>query len=306
MTGTVLILGANGRFGRNAAEAFWNAGWRVSLFDRSKDDLTTAAQGQDVIVSAWNPLYPDWGAQVPKLTEQVIAAAESSGATVIIPGNVYVYGPDAPDRFAADTPHAARNPLGQVRIKMEESFRASGVQTIILRAGDFLDTEASGNWFDKIMAPSLKKGVFTYPGAPDLPHGWAFLPDLARATVALAEQREFLPRFSDIPFAGYTLSGQDMAQLCAEALGKPVRLKKMSWLPIQIARPFWPLAKHLVEMSYLWNKPHHLDGQVFDELVPDFPVTPPSEAIAQALRPFNPTAGPSRQGDAARPLAPAA
>ncbi|SNT34623.1 hypothetical protein [Antarctobacter heliothermus] len=61
MVGTVLILGGNGRFGRNAAEAFWNAGWRIRLFDRAEDDLAQAAQGADVIVNGWNPAYPDPG-----------------------------------------------------------------------------------------------------------------------------------------------------------------------------------------------------------------------------------------------------
>ncbi|MCP4818375.1 MAG: epimerase, partial [Shimia sp.] len=45
MTKTVLILGANGRFGRNAAIAFENAGWTVRRFDRSKDTLRQAVHG---------------------------------------------------------------------------------------------------------------------------------------------------------------------------------------------------------------------------------------------------------------------
>ncbi len=34
MTGTVLILGATGRFGRNTGDAFRAAGWTVRAFDR--------------------------------------------------------------------------------------------------------------------------------------------------------------------------------------------------------------------------------------------------------------------------------
>ncbi|MBT8477000.1 MAG: epimerase, partial [Alphaproteobacteria bacterium] len=68
MSGTVLILGANGRFGSHAAEAFWNAGWRVRIVDRAVDDLMVSAQGVDLIVNAWNPPYPHWQAQVPGIT----------------------------------------------------------------------------------------------------------------------------------------------------------------------------------------------------------------------------------------------
>ena len=75
MTGKTLILGAKGRFGRHAAEAFWNAGWQVRLFDRASGNLMAAAQGMDVIVNGWNPAYPDWAEQLPRLSAQVIDAA---------------------------------------------------------------------------------------------------------------------------------------------------------------------------------------------------------------------------------------
>lgn len=285
MTQTVLILGATGRFGRNAAEAFWNAGWRVRLFDRKTDDLLTASKGVDVIVNGWNPPYTDWATQLPDLTQQVIAATKASGATVILPGNVYVYGKDAPARFGADTPHTARDHLGKLRVDMEASYRASGLRCIIMRAGDYIDTEASGNWFDQMIAPPLKRGVLRYPGDLDTPHAWAFLPDLAEATVAVAEQRDKLPVFADIAFPGYTLTGHEMAALCAQALERPVRAARMSWLPLQLTRPFWGMAKHLMSMRYLWSKPHHLDGTEFAALVPGFVPTDPVRAMRLATYP---------------------
>ncbi len=283
MTQTALILGGSGRFGRNASRAFQDAGWTVRQFRRKSDDLMRAAQGADVIVNAWNPPYDKWQAQVPGLHRQVIAAARASGATVIVPGNVYVFGRDAPERFARDTPHRAANTLGKIRIEMEAAYRESGVQTIILRAGDFLDTEASGNWFDRMMANKAAKGVFTYPGRTDVAHAWAFLPDVARAAVQLAGLRDRLGVFEDIPFPGYTLTGQDMARAVGAALGRDVDLKRMNWLPLQLVAPVWKMGRHLLEMRYLWNKPHHLDGARFAELLPEFRVTPLHEALGRAL-----------------------
>lgn len=294
---TVLILGANGRFGRHAAEAFWNAGWRVHLFDRSQDDLALAAAGADVIVNAWNPPYSDWAEQLPSLTNKVIAAAKTNGATVLVPGNVYVFGQGVSKGLDSKTPHCATNPLGLLRCEMEESYKESGVQTIILRAGDFLDTEASGNWFDKVIAPPLKKGVLTYPGRLDVPHAWAYLPDLARAAVALCDRRSDLPAFSDIPFPGYCLTGQDLAELCELVVKTNVNARTMNWLPLQIARPFLPLAKHLVEMRYLWDMPHFLDGEEFHEALPRFVPTAPEAAIRNAISPFIPAPHPPKQDD---------
>ena len=283
MTQTVLVLGQSGRFGRHATQAFSQAGWTVRGFDRKRDNLMQAAHGVDVIVNAWNPPYPQWADQVPKLHAQVRRAAKAVDATVIIPGNVYVFGPDVPHPWSEASPHRASNALGRIRIQMEEAYAAEGVKTIILRAGDFLDTTASGNWFDAIMIKSLAKGRFVYPGDPEIPHAWAFLPDLARAAVALAQRRASLPDFADIPFAGFTMSGREMAERIDALTSQPVALSSMNWLPLQLAKPFWPMGRCLLEMRYLWNTPHSLDGRLFADLVPEFQVTPIDQALAAAL-----------------------
>lgn len=283
MPETVLILGASGRFGRAAATAFEQAGWHVVRFRRGRDTLAQASQGASVIVSGWNPAYPDWDQQVPALHAEVIAAAEASGATVILPGNVYVFGGDTPGPWSQNTPHAARNPLGRIRVELEAAYRACSAQVITLRAGDFLDTEASGNWFDAMLTAKLGKGKFIYPGRADIPHAWAYLPDLARAAVGLANLRAELPRYLDVPFAGYTLSGEELLSALNAHLSTPARLGQMSWLLLRLAAPFWPMGRCLLEMRYLWDRPHRLDGRLLQQLLPDFEPTPLQQALPRCL-----------------------
>lgn len=276
MAGNALILGASGRFGRAMAEALRAAGWTVRGFDRRSGDLHAAARGADIIVHGWNPPYTRWVRDMPRQTAEIIAAAKASGATVLVPGNVYVYGDQAPLALTETTPHAAKNPLGRARIDMERRFAESGVRTILLRAGDFIDTRASGNWFDMVIAAGLPKGKLASPGDPDAPHAWAYLPDFARAFVELAERRERLPRYCALNFEGYTLSTREMATL----LG--ARLRRFNWLPVQILSPVWPMGRRLLEMRYLWSMPHRLDGSAFRALLPDFHATPVAEALARA------------------------
>ncbi|NOD90609.1 MULTISPECIES: epimerase [unclassified Ruegeria] len=283
MPQSVLILGATGRFGRNAALAFRNVGWTVHSFDRTRDTLEQAARGVDVIVNGWNPSYPDWARLVPGLHQQVIKVAEETGATVLVPGNVYVFGPEAPGPWYGGTPHKARNPLGRVRIEMEEAYRRSTARTIILRAGDFIDTCASGNWFDQVMIKHLAKGRLVYPGNPDIPHAWAYLPDLAHAAVLLAEKRHELPRFCDVPFEGYTLTGSQIARALSRVTGRSIAVKPMQWWPLHLARPFWRMAPHLVEMRYLWQVPHQLDGTHLTELLGAVPQTDLDVALCSAI-----------------------
>ncbi len=283
MTGTVLILGASGRFGRHAADAFWNKGWRVRIFDRATDDLLEAAKGADVIVNAWNPPYPAWEREVPELTGQVILAAKVSGAMVVIPGNIYVYGDGSPGLLQRETPHRADNPLGRVRIDLERAYRTAGIKTLILRGGDFIDTEASGNWFDLVIMAKLNKGKVVSPGDVEAPHAWAYLPDMARAMVDLVEKRDQLADFEDVLFPGFTLSLSELTKITERATGKDLKLKKMSWLPLFLASPFWRMGAKLVEMRYLWFMAHRLDDTDIQRLLPDFQPTDPLTAIAGAL-----------------------
>jgi nucleoside-diphosphate-sugar epimerase len=157
------------------------------------------------------------------------------------------------------------------------------VRTIVLRAGDFIDTEMSGNWFEGFISAKARKGMVTAPGKPDIPHAWAFLPDMARAAVLLAARRETLAPFEEVLFPGYTLSLREMADLLSRALGRDMRLRPFPWWMIRLAAPFWPMGRHLVEMRYLWNMPHRLDGTHFDDLLPDFTPTDPLTAISQSL-----------------------
>jgi nucleoside-diphosphate-sugar epimerase len=283
VSGTVLILGASGRFGRHAAEAFWNRGWQVKTFDRETEDLGTAAAGVDVIVNAWNPPYTAWECEVPRLTERVIAAAKSSGAAVILPGNVYVFGHDAPPLLRETTPHAASNSLGRVRIEMEAAYRASGVRTIVLRAGDYIDTEASGNWFDAVITAKCTRGTFVAPGDMDADHAWAWLPDLARAAVLLAERLRTLDTFEDLSFPGFNLSMSALHRICEQATGRDLEVRRFPWFAIRVAGLFWPMGRSLVEMRYLWSKPHRLDGTRLQTLLPEFRTTDPLTAITAAL-----------------------
>jgi nucleoside-diphosphate-sugar epimerase len=283
MTKTVLILGASGRFGRSALAAFSWAGWETRCFDRETDTLEDAAWGADVIVNGWNPAYTAWANDIPKLTAQVIGVARDTKATVIIPGNVYPYGSQMPELLEEATPHRPTSPLGQIRADMEAAYRAAGVKTIILRAGDFIDTQASGNWYDKVITAGIVKGKLSFPGDLDAPHAWAYLPDMAEAAVALAERAEGLGQFTEVNFSGFTLTGRELHVALEQVTGSKLALQEMQWWPLKLLQPFWAMAKPLIEMRYLWNVPHTLSGEKLQDLIPEYHPTPLLEALSTSL-----------------------
>ncbi|MGB0866607.1 MAG: hypothetical protein ACPGSC_08855, partial [Granulosicoccaceae bacterium] len=114
---------------------------------------------------------------------------------------------------------------------------------------------------------------------------FCYLPDWARAAVALAEQRESLARFEDIPFPGHTLTAVEIQTALEPLLGIKPSLTPFPWWLMTLAGPLWELARELKEMRYLWNTDHALSGQRFYELLPDFDMSELDTALKSALPP---------------------
>ncbi len=273
MTGTVLILGPSGKIGSHSARAFADAGWTVRRYRRGTD-MTRAALGADVIVNGLNPPgYHDWPRLIPAITAEVIAAARASGATVLLPGNIYNFG-QAPGELTEATPHRPTTRKGRIRVEMEEAYRASGVQTIVLRAGNFIDPEGNGDIMSALILRDLRKGHLSNAGDSAALQAYAYVPDWARAAVMLAERRDSLARFEDIPFPGHAFTLEQLRDAVAEATGQSLSIRPFPWWMMRVAAPVWELARELLEMRYLWSMPHWIGTARFDRLLPDFAPTP--------------------------------
>lgn len=286
MAGTVLVLGASGLFGSQVALAFAAAGWDVRRYERGSD-MALAAQGADVIVNGLNPpMYHDWARLIPQITDQVIAAGLASGATVLLPGNVYAYG-NQPGPWGPDTPHRPVARKGHIRAAMEASYRAAtarGLRVIVLRSGDFLDEAGKTTAMNMFHLRSLKAGKLTLGGAGHVQRAYAYLPDMARAAVALAERRKGLAAFADIPFAGLTFSMAELAQVLEAQMGRRLKRVQFPWWVMRLLGPFWELAREMSEMRYLYDTPHALDPAPLRALLPDLVVTPLPAVMAAHLR----------------------
>ncbi|MEO7734951.1 MAG: NAD-dependent epimerase/dehydratase family protein [Kofleriaceae bacterium] len=304
---TVLVIGANGRLGQAAATAFAARGWRViaqtrrpldyalpgaSVATIALDDtaaLAAAAHGAQTIVYAINPPYPRWAREALPMTRLAIDLALRLDARLLFPGNVYNFGAGMPARLTEDTPQRPTTPLGAIRCQMEDELAARrGLRSAILCAGDFFGI-GDGSWFDLVLTKSLARGKLVYPGPLDQPHAWAYLPDLARAFVALAEDDQ-LPTSSRWHFAGYTLTGAECLaaiEAAAEQLGlRPAAgftRGGLPWPMIRLAGLVVPTWRAIAQLSYLWRTPHALDGSALQALVGPLPTTPLVTALRETL-----------------------
>ena len=310
---SILILGANGRLGLAAAQAFTAAGWMVIAPLRhapaaglpagvrvlqtpieQTEQLAREAAGARLVLYAVNPPYTAWATQMLPLARCGMAIAERLGARLLLPGNVYNFGETMPARLTENTPQRAAGRKGQWRIALEAEIEqrcaAGRLRATVLRAGDFYGAGA-GSWFDLAIVKSLRAGKLVYPGPTDLPHAWAYLPDLAAAFVALAGRAPAAcGPFERFHFAGHTLTGAELLagiERAAAALGivppKAWVHGGMPWGVIRLGGLLVPIWRELAEMEYLWRVPHALDGTALARAVGPLASTPPADALRAAL-----------------------
>lgn len=285
-TGIAVVTGAHGAFGRRAAEAFENAGWEVRRYERGTD-LAEIARGADLIVNAMNPpMYHDWPGLLPAITAQVIAAAKATGATVLLPANVYPYGAQ-PGPWTEETAPVPVARKGRIRAEIEASYRKAvaedGLRVIVLRMGDFVDPENPAAVLNMVVLKGLAKNRMTTLSPGPVRRAYAFLPDAARAAVALAAMRAELAPYQEVNLPGLHFSIDELRDEIARQTGRRPRVRAMPWWPLRLAAPFHELSRELYEMRYLYRLDHRLESTRFDRLLPGFRFTPFAEVVRQEI-----------------------
>lgn len=304
MTERILVMGAAGRLGKPSAAAFRDAGWEVVSLVRPGNGrraaeqtrvvevnlrdhaaIVAAAKDVQVVLNALGPTLLEWR-QMPLLTNAAIVAAQSAGATLISPGNVYQFGANMPEFLDETTPVHPTTQKGVLRADAEETMRdalSEGLpRAIILRSGDFFGG-GSGAWFDRVVTRALAQRRVIYPGPLDAIHPWAYVPDFAATIVRLAQVRDTLPPFATFGFPGHTLTGQQLTRVLAKVVQRTLTVERMPWMMLRLLSPVVPTFRALTEMSYLWKVPHRIDGTALREAIGEIPETPLDLALARSL-----------------------
>lgn len=311
---TVLILGATGGIGGEVARQLRDSGWTVKGLQRgiaaahevrdgihwlrgdalNAADVAQAAAGCSVIVHAVNPPgYRDWDRLVLPMLDNSIAAATAQQATLVLPGTVYNFGPDAFPLLSEDAPQRPATRKGAIRVEMEARLRAAserGLRVLIVRAGDFFGPRAGNNWFSQgLLKPSRPVTRIVNPAAPGVGHQWAYLPDVARTMVELLDRRDSLPAFASFHMAGHwDATGRELAEAIQRVVtrhgGKRPRIAALPWWLLDLASPFVVTFREMREMRYLWRQPVRMDNRRLVDTLGREPHTPLDEAVEASLR----------------------
>jgi nucleoside-diphosphate-sugar epimerase len=311
---SVLITGANGRLGRMLSRAFVGAGWEVKAQVRRDPGAASqtgvrwiraslgdpaALAGEvgaaEVVIHAANPPYPRWRRQALPLTRAAIETARRLNALLMFPGNVYNFGALMPRTLVETTPQQPTTRKGRIRVEIENAMREAaraGLRCVIVRAGDFFGGPGRGSWFDRVIVRPLPRGEVVYPGRVELAHAWAYLPDLARTFVMVAERRSALAVFDTLHFPGHAPTGEELLACIAVSArrlgllgaGRELQRRSLPWGWLRAGGLLIPLWRELAELRYLWEVPHRLSGERLAKVIGAVPATPLDEAMDATLR----------------------
>jgi len=330
-----LILGATGSFGGAVAREWASRGGRVRAVARNAAlaeaalagipdveviagdvqdarQLRAAAEGCGVIVHGVNYPYDRWVPYMHTATLNVIAAARSSGARVLFPGNVYGYGAQTAEPLAEDAPMQPNSRKGRFRVRLEETLAeatrepeaapesgaggAGGVEednetppppirVLVVRGGDYFGPTVHNELQDWVFGRARQGKAQTVFGALKAAHEYLYVPDLARAAVDLLALGDRLVAFEVVNVPGHVAESQrafcaDVARLAGHA---GLRAKAMPWWMVRLVGLINGPARELIEMGYLFEGPVRLDGAKLRTLLPEFAATPLDDAIRATL-----------------------
>jgi len=276
-----IVVGA-GPVGREVAQLLSDRGSQVVVVTRTgkpselpgvravgadasdADRLSELTKGAAVLYNCAKPgNYTTWNEVWPPLASSLLTAAERTGATLAITGNLYPYGP-VEGEMTEDLPDAATDSKGMLRAKMWADalagHRAGKIHAFEVRGSDYLGTGVGQNGHISRVVPAALRGkTVRVLGRADQPHSWTDVRDMARTLVAVADRPDAWGRLWHAPTNASRSQEQAINGVMA-AVGRPsVKVRSFPAI-IKLANPFVPMMRELDALSYQRDSPCLLDS----------------------------------------------
>jgi nucleoside-diphosphate-sugar epimerase len=306
MSGLTVVFG-NGAVGRLVTEALAARGGRVKVAQRrapadlppgvafercdvlNAADVRRAVEGASRVLLSVGFAYDArvWRTAWPTTMRNVVEACAAVGARVVFIDNLYQLGPqDAPRREDMALTDRGGKPgvlAETTRIWMAASAR---VRFAALRCTDFYGPGVEVSHLGASALGELARGRSAQLIVPaDIPHDFAYVPDIARAAVILLDAPDdAYGQVWNMPCAP-TRTPRELLALAAAAIGARAGVMAIPFWLVSLSGLFVRFAREVTDVGFTWDRPYQVDGGKFAGRFA-FAPTPFEEGIPVAVRSF--------------------
>ncbi|MEI9992729.1 MAG: NAD-dependent epimerase/dehydratase family protein [Rhizomicrobium sp.] len=318
MTGLTVVLGF-GAAGRATTQALLARGSEVCVAQRRRPlDLPPqakfrpcdildagavrrAVEGASQVVLAVGFPYDTrvWRAVWPKTITNVIDGCAASGARIVFVDNLYMLGPQSEPRredMALTDVGAKPAILSEVTRIWSAAATAGRVRIASLRCTDFYGpgvgvSHLGASGFGRLAQG--KPAFFLAP--PDTPHDFAYVPDIARAVLALLDAPDdAFGQVWNMPCAP-TRTPRQILKMGADVLGVKPRLYAVPLRLLPLLGIVAPFLREVADVGFTWDRPYVVDSRKFMTRF-GFDPTPLEVGAAETARSFRAVLRPAKTG----------
>ena len=234
-----------------------------------------------------------WRTSWPKAMTHVLDACEAAGARLVFVDNLYMLGPQT-EPLREDMPLTEQGVKPAVRSAVtrlwQEAANAGRVRVAALRAPDFYGPGVGLSHIGDTGLARLARGQSaTLIAPPDIPHDFAYVPDIARAVLSLLDAEDAYGQVWNMPCAP-TRTPRELLTLGAKAIGVAPRIRAMPLPLLPMLCLAVPFLREVAELRFTWDRPYVVDAGKFTRRFWS-DVTPFEVGVPATIRSFLPERG---------------
>jgi len=246
--------------------------------------VARACEGAAVVYHCVNVPYSDWERKLIPIADNVIEGAAAVGATLVVPDNLYAYGPsDGP--MTETTLHRPVGHKGRLRGELERRYlaahKAGRIKLTIGRASDFFGAAGTSAPIVLALDPMLAGKRAQWLANLDMAHTLSYLPDVGWGLVTLGEQPQSLGQVWHIP-AAEALTGREFITIVAEIMQQVPQMSVITRPILLLAGLFDAQIREAAEVYYQFARPFVMDATKFVRAFGSR-ITPHREALEQTI-----------------------
>ena len=249
------------------------------------EDAERLCSGVDVVFNCVGLPYSSkaWATLWPPITENLLHAAGSAGAVLVVADNMYCFGPEGARRMPlASTDEQFTSygvkPAIRARIvtRMLEAHRAGTCKVALVRASDFFGPGVTLSMFGDRFFPGLLAGTrIQLLEDPGVLHAATYVPDFARVLAAVAADPGSWGRAWHVPNAPAVTTLELMERIRHLAgLDGPPGYTVVPRLMQSLLAPFIQPLREVREMNFLFSGDYTIDASDTLARFPDCQPTP--------------------------------